>query len=126
MKPETLGWVAKAEGDWTVAVREMGSNPPVFDAVCFHAQQCSEKYLKAFLEERGTLFGKTHNLVGLLDACAGTLPELDPMRPDLARLGTFGIAARYPGEDADRPAAEASLRIAESVRKILRTKLVCP
>ena len=48
MKPETQGWVAKAEGDYAVAVRELGTAAPVFDAVCFHAQQCAEKYLKAF------------------------------------------------------------------------------
>jgi HEPN domain-containing protein len=56
MKPETLEWVEKAEGDWKVAQREIGSTDPVHNVVCFLAQQCSEKYLKAFLEEQWGAF----------------------------------------------------------------------
>ena len=33
-----------------------------FDTVCFHAQQCAEKYLKALLVWKGIPFPKTHNL----------------------------------------------------------------
>ena len=51
MKPETEEWVAKAEGNWAVAGREIQANNPVWDIVCFLAQQCAEQYLKAFLEE---------------------------------------------------------------------------
>lgn len=47
MKRETKEWVSKAEGDWRVAQREMAATDPVNDAVCFHAQQCVEKYLTA-------------------------------------------------------------------------------
>src|SRR5579884_3145148 len=54
MKPETLEWVEKAEGDLKVARREMEAGDPVWNVVCFLAQQCGEKYLKAFLEELNT------------------------------------------------------------------------
>ena len=48
MKPMTLEWVAKAEGDFAVMEREARvRKKPNYDAVCFHAQQCAEKYLKA-------------------------------------------------------------------------------
>src|SRR5207249_11604075 len=59
MKPETDEWLHKAENDRKVARREMESPDPVHAAVCFHAQQCAEKYLKAFLEERGLGFART-------------------------------------------------------------------
>ena len=49
MKPETTEWIDKAEGDWTVAHREMRTANPVWNVVTFLAQQCAEKYLKAFL-----------------------------------------------------------------------------
>ncbi len=53
MKPLTREWVDKAEGDRSTAQRELRvRKSPNFDAVCFHAQQCAEKYLKALLQER--------------------------------------------------------------------------
>jgi HEPN domain-containing protein len=40
--------VTKAEGDFLTAGRELRARKsPNYDAVCFHAQQCAEKYLKA-------------------------------------------------------------------------------
>jgi HEPN domain-containing protein len=39
-------WVEKAEGDFRTAEREARvRKAPNYDAVCFHAQQCAEKYL---------------------------------------------------------------------------------
>jgi HEPN domain-containing protein len=46
MKLLTAEWVQKAEGDFTVAQKMLRAcKNPVYDAVCFHAQQCAEKYL---------------------------------------------------------------------------------
>jgi HEPN domain-containing protein len=45
----TAEWVQKAEGDFLVAQKMLRARKqPVYDAVCFHSQQCAEKYLKAF------------------------------------------------------------------------------
>jgi len=54
MKPLTLEWVEKAERDYETMEREsrVRKNPNP-DAVCFHAQQCVEKYIKARLCEEG-------------------------------------------------------------------------
>jgi len=71
----------KAEGDWKMALREAKAVDPVWDGVCFHAQQCAEKYLKAFLEERNMSFGKTHDLVVLLDRSGGRFLNWFPSRP---------------------------------------------
>jgi HEPN domain-containing protein len=50
MKPITSEWVIKAEGDFATAERELRATDNLnYDAVCFHAQQCAEKYLKARL-----------------------------------------------------------------------------
>lgn len=50
MNPLTTEWVEKAEGDYATAKRESRvRRNPNYDAVCFHAQQMAEKYLKAFL-----------------------------------------------------------------------------
>jgi HEPN domain-containing protein len=48
-------WIFKAEGDFTTAERELVATvAPNYDAVCFHAQPCAEKYLKALLIVRGS------------------------------------------------------------------------
>jgi HEPN domain-containing protein len=120
MKPETAEWIDKAEGDWKVAQREMQAPDPVWNVVCFLAEQCAEKYLKGFLEEQNIAFQKIHDLVVLLNASTGLLPALDPLKPQLAHLSTFGIAARYPGVHADRYAAESAMRIGEEVRTAVR------
>lgn len=70
MKPLTREWVEKGEGDRNTARRELRvRKSPNFDAVCFHAQQCAEKYLKALLQERGAAIPRTHNLEALARPC---------------------------------------------------------
>ncbi len=50
MKAITQEWINKAEGDWTTLMREYRAREsPNYDAACFHAQQCAEKYLKSRL-----------------------------------------------------------------------------
>jgi HEPN domain-containing protein len=67
MKALTKEWVRKAEEDYRVARRELAVRRGAsLDAVCFRAQQCAEKYLKAVLEEAGTAFPKTHDLEALV------------------------------------------------------------
>jgi HEPN domain-containing protein len=41
-------WIAKAEGDYATAARELRAiESPNYDAACFHAEQCAEKLMKA-------------------------------------------------------------------------------
>src|ERR1041384_7794702 len=59
-------WVAKAENDLIVATHllRMRKECPV-DAVCFHAQQAAEKYIKAYLVFQDVDFPKFHDLAKL-------------------------------------------------------------
>lgn len=123
MKPETQEWIDKAEGDRKVARREIQTADPVWNVVCFLAQQCAEKYLKGFLEEHNIAFQKTHDLLVLLNSGGELLSELESTRPQLAHLSTFGIATRYPGTQADEEAAEDAIQTTEAVRTVVRTKL---
>ena len=68
MKAATREWIDKAEADFAAALllrrsRKRGTR----DIVCFHFQQCLEKYLKARLGEVGIPFPRTHDLERLLD-----------------------------------------------------------
>ncbi|NLI76562.1 MAG: HEPN domain-containing protein [Candidatus Riflebacteria bacterium] len=127
MKPLTREWVARAEGDLTTARRELRARTsPNYDAACFHAQQCAEKYLKAVLQERGIPFGRTHNLLGLLQ----TLPDLEcsweSLRSPLVLLNLYSVNVRYPGESAGRPEAREAVQACERVRDEVRVRLGLP
>ncbi len=42
-------WMHKANNDLKIGKDEQATIEPVADMICFHMQQCVEKYLKAFL-----------------------------------------------------------------------------
>jgi HEPN domain-containing protein len=97
MNPLTREWIEKAEGDFATAGRELRARKsPNYDAVCFHSQQCAEKYLKAILQESNISFGRTHNLTALLDILVAGRERLESFRPLLARLGEYAVHVRYP------------------------------
>jgi HEPN domain-containing protein len=110
MKPLSSEWVNKAEGDFATASREIRvRKEPNFDAVCFHAQQCAEKYLKALLQEAEVQFGRTHHLIALLDLLVPSFPAWELLRPQLQNLNVYSVSIRYPGESADRAASREAL-----------------
>jgi HEPN domain-containing protein len=124
MKPLTREWVEKAEGDFTTARRELRARKdPNYDAACFHAQQCAEKYLKACLQEEDLPFGRTHNLSVLLDSVLPIEPSWADLRPALRALTTFAIGVRYPGESADKAMAREALALCRNVRRQARLRL---
>ena len=124
MKPATVEWVEKAEEDFVVAQRELRARKnPVHNAVCFHAQQCAEKYLKARLCEARISFAKTHDLVALLNLALRVEPLWEGLRPGLAYLTDFAAAFRYPGESADREAATEAFAYCRAFRAAARTAL---
>jgi HEPN domain-containing protein/predicted nucleotidyltransferase len=125
-KPETKEWVTLAEGDWMAAQWQSQAPSPVPHVICFLAQQCAEKYLKAFLEEHNISFPRTHNLAELLDLSGGLLSELDPLRTALDELSRHGILPRYPGTTLTPQQVANALRTAEQVRAIIRAKLGLP
>jgi len=124
MKPITCEWIDKAEGDFATMERESRArNNPNYDSVCFHAQQCAEKYLKATLEEAGTQFGKVHDLLALLNQVVGIEPMWEIYRVDLAFLSDFAVSFRYPGESADRESALDARRRCREFRAVARKSL---
>lgn len=121
MKPITQEWVNKAEGDFATAQRELQvQQMPNYDAVCFHSQQCIEKYLKACLQEENIAFTKTHDLGVLLDLFLSVQPEWASLRPTLDALTTYAIEFRYPGVSANRMIATQAFQDCDTVRHIIR------
>src|SRR5260221_14129236 len=91
-------WVLKAENDLTTATLTLksGEGGPT-DTICFHAQQCVEKYLKALLAWHSIDFPKTHNIKTLLQRLPSRVhPELTVAEQE--RLTDFATVTRYPGD----------------------------
>ena len=94
-----------------------------YDAACFHAQQCVEKYFKALLQEAAIPFGKTDHLISLLGLSIGVEPSMEMFRPQLQSLNAYSVSVRYPGESADSAMAREALHIAVILRTQFRQKL---
>lgn len=124
MKPMTAEWVAKAEADFATAQRESRVRKnPNYDGICFHYQQCAEKYLKARLCEAEISFSKIHDLVALLEKVLKIEPNWEIFRKDLAYLSDFAVAFRYPGESADKKSVLEAKQLCSFFRKTARSSL---
>jgi HEPN domain-containing protein len=118
-------WVGKAENDLRNAAHtlELGRKCPT-DTVCFHAQQCVEKYLKALLTLSAIEFPRTHRVDELLALIpAEHRPDVSEEEQD--RLTEYATVTRYPGDYEPIPLAEArqAVAIARRVRRDIRGHL---
>lgn len=122
-------WVTKADNDLLTAAHtiKLGKECPT-DTVCYHAQQCVEKYLKAILVQKGVDFPKTHDLEWLT---ALVPPDARPTFSveEQATLTEYATGARYPGWDKislvdARRAVALARRVRKEVRRWLPRKIL--
>lgn len=127
MKPLTIEWIEKAEEDWDVMLTVYRARKrPAYNAACFHAQQCAEKYLKGRLEESSIAFAKTHDLDRLLKQALVIEPGWSNLQADLDYLNDFSVLYRYPGSDATKAAAKKAVDACRNVRRVIRAALGLP
>ena len=118
-------WLHKADNDLQTAAHTLtlGADCPT-DPVCFHAQQCIEKYVKALLVFRATAFPKTHDIAVLR---ALLPPRLRPKlaRKDQKRLTDYATVRRYPSPEPDILLSEArgAVVLAHRIRHEVRGHL---
>ncbi len=117
-------WIGKAEADYTAGTCLLSlKDKAPFDVVCFHAQQCVEKYFKSVLVARSLQVPKTHDIGKI----AALLPPPVPvgLTPEQMRwLTGFATESRYPGGDmASETDAREAMRIVEGVRVAVRAVL---
>ena len=124
MKPTTREWVYKAEADYSEAVLLRRSRKKHSrEIVCFHLQQCVEKYLKARLEEAGIAIPKTHDLEHLLNLTLTVEPLWAARRPIMAALSDCAVLIRYPGNNVTPAEAKSLLAGTSSARTMIRGRL---
>lgn len=117
-------WIEHAEEDLRLAkyALKIKISCP-YKLIAYHAQQCAEKYLKAFLALKKVDFPYTHNIALLTELCsvhAHWIKELQGAET----LTPYAITARYPGKyKVTKKEAVKAVEIATNVRKIIRKAL---
>ena len=126
MNANALEWVRYAEEDYEVAVslnkKRHGRKAPL-NSICFHCQQCLERYLKGRFEAAGLPVPKTHDLVVLLDQVLSLEPLWASFQSSLAIVKDYTVDFLYPGHRATPTQAREALRICRSIRKEVRVAL---
>jgi HEPN domain-containing protein len=115
---ELIGeWLARAEHDLRVAEFLLTMPDPPPESIGFHAQQCVEKALKAFLTLRRVRFERRHDLNYLIDLCTPLDSAFDQLRSEADELTPYAVEYRYPDAlpllslDAARSTVETANRI---------------
>lgn len=118
-------WVEKAENDLRTAEHTLTlAERCPFDTICYHAQQCAEKYLKALLVLHRIDFPRIHDLRRLWRLASANTP-LGVRVEEILPLNRYAMAARYPSESdpMGRADAEEAVRIARRLREAVRPHL---
>lgn len=118
-------WFKKAESDFKTIKNNFKDEEPPTDAICFHAQQAIEKYLKGTLIYFGEHITKTHDLVSLLTSITGRIPELKELEDELDDISRYGVEVRYPDVIYDPSIEEANkaFAIALKVKEVIILKI---
>lgn len=121
-------WLDKADEDFRFAEANLREESEFYAQICFHFQQAAEKYLKAFIIEKGLAFEKIHDLVHLLRICSSLEPAFGGLKEDGILLNSAYIETRYPvhwptnyTKETAEAARAATVNIAQMVRSHLLT-----
>ena len=97
MKRQVKDWILFADKDFHAAEILLKDDAPLTNIVAFHCHQATEKYLKAFMIEKGIPLVKTHDLIKL----NGMINERYDLGIDEGKLVVLNeayIDSRYPGD----------------------------
>ncbi len=118
LRRDVAAWVRKAEEDRGMA---LSVDPGIYaNGICFHCQQCIEKYLKATLVAHDVTPDRIHDLVALGTETADHAPEVEELFSDLAFLTPYSVLVRYPDRDAVIEEAHEAIEVMERARAALR------
>ena len=89
-------WLFKAESDLKSAKKLMEGESAVPDTAIYHAQQCAEKALKAYLSFKLQPVQRTHDLEFLVELCSEIDSSFNQLSDNARTLTPYGAAFRYP------------------------------
>lgn len=119
-----MEWVQKAEGDFEAATNLLHlQQANLSDAVCFHSQQCAEKYAKAYLVHHTIEFPRTHDLLELRSLCHQQDTAFASILPQMGLLNNYSVHICYPGRFTSLEEAQGAVEAVNIVRTFYRSKL---
>lgn len=118
-------WKQKAENDLRTAEIVLSSQDPPTDTICFHAQQCAEKYLKSYLTSKDITIEKTHDLTRINNICIGIDPDFEELSDIAELLSGYAVEIRYPGDfiECSIEEAEKAVEMAKALKDFVLRKL---
>jgi HEPN domain-containing protein len=122
---KTRQWIEFADDDLRLAQHALTLSTGVpYRLIAYHAQQCAEKYIKAYLVFHKVDFLFTHNIGYLIEEVA----RQTSWKPDFEKakdLTPYAITARYPGlfDEVSVSEAQNAIRIAILVKDAVRNRL---
>lgn len=121
---DTRAWLRKAELDLLAATHNLSAPADaLWGDVAFHAQQATEKALKALLALHDLPFRKTHSIEELGRQCVALDPTLGAVVDQAVPLTEFAWKFRYPG-DTDEPTREEAEKVLGVARAVYGAVLV--
>jgi HEPN domain-containing protein len=125
IRHKAIQWLTYADEDIRLARHALTLSTGVpYRLVAYHAQQCAEKSLKAYLVCHRIDFPYTHNISRLLELCNETAQWGDSLL-DAEELSVYAVTTRYPGEEEEvtRDEALRAIDLAVSVREAVEREL---
>jgi len=118
-------WLVKANNDLRTAQTMMTVEDPPTDTVCFHAQQCAEKALKAFLVFQDMHVERTHSLPRLVELCRGHDDGFEEFVDYAPELTVYAVAGRYPDDwtETTEEESRSAVKKAEAILHFVKTRL---
>lgn len=126
IRHKVIQWLRYADEDMRLARHALTLTTGVpYRLVAYHAQQCAEKSLKAYLVFHRIDFPYTHNISRLLELCSDAAPWGDALL-DAEELSVYAVTTRYPGEDEEVSGDEAlrAIDLGALVREAVGRELV--
>lgn len=115
-------WIIKADNDFKAGKDELATENSATDTVCFHMQQCVEKYLKAYLVYKNHEISRTHNLTYLLQECVEINKEFEKLKNlEADELSVYAVGSMYPDDFYMPTQAESqkAVTIAQEARQFV-------
>ena len=112
-------WILFAESDLAIAKAGKHSKEILYETLCFHCQQVSEKSIKAVLVFYSIDFPKTHDIEFLLKFLKKKQIAIPKLVEESKVLSQYAVMSRYPGEEmeVDKKEYKKVLKISSIVLK---------
>ena len=117
-------WLFIGDKDLESAIFLKNMHPVPLEIICFHCQQCAEKYLKGYLAFKEEKIQKTHDLFELNKMCKKHCADFCKFEKELDRLTDYGSDIRYPMQgDISMPNMELAIKDATKIKEFVLKKI---